>query len=49
MSGGTKAPRREREQLGRGIRLRSLFSLAFGTIIGVGWIIVMGCGAWRSD
>ena len=37
---------RQREQLGRGIRLRSLFSLAFGTIIGVGWIIVMG--AWLS-
>ena len=36
----------EREVLGRGIRLRSLFSLAFGTIIGVGWITVMG--AWLS-
>ena len=35
-----------REELGRGIRLRSLFSLAFGTIIGVGWITVMG--AWLS-
>ena len=35
-----------REALGRGIRLRSLFSLAFGTIIGVGWITVMG--AWLS-
>ena len=34
----------EREVLGRGIRLRSLFSLAFGTIIGVGWITVLG--AW---
>ena len=36
----------EREVLGRGIRIRSLFSLAFGTIIGVGWITVMG--AWLS-
>ena len=35
-----------REVLGRGIRLRSLFSLAFGTIVGVGWITVMG--AWLS-
>ena len=35
-----------REQLGRGIRLRSLFSLAFGTIVGVGWITVMG--SWLS-
>jgi len=47
MTEGTKALHRGREQLGRGIRLRSLFSLAFGTIIGVGWIIVMG--AWLSD
>lgn len=42
----TPHPDRRREQLGRGIRLRSLFSLAFGTIIGVGWIIVMG--SWLS-
>ena len=42
----TSASERGREKLGRGIRLRSLFSLAFGTIIGVGWIIVMG--AWLS-
>lgn len=32
----------EREFLRREIGLRSLFSLAFGTIIGVGWITVLG-------
>ena len=42
----TSASERGREELGRGIRLRSLFSLAFGTIIGVGWITVMG--SWLS-
>lgn len=43
---GSRAVDGGREALGRGIRLRSLFSLAFGTIIGVGWITVMG--AWLS-
>jgi len=37
---------RVRETLRREIRLRSLFSLAFGTIIGVGWITVLG--SWLS-
>jgi APA family basic amino acid/polyamine antiporter len=36
----------EREVLRKDIRLRSLFSLAFGTIIGVGWITVLG--SWLS-
>ncbi|MFV1988567.1 MAG: APC family permease [Gemmatimonadota bacterium] len=36
----------EREALEKGIKLRSLFSLSFGTIIGVGWITVMG--SWLS-
>jgi APA family basic amino acid/polyamine antiporter len=37
----------QRDTLKREISLRSLFSLAFGTIIGVGWITVMG--AWLSQ
>jgi len=35
-----------RETLRRDISLRALFSLAFGTIIGVGWITVLG--SWLS-
>jgi len=38
---------RTREILRMDIRLRSLFSLAFGTIIGVGWITVLG--SWLSE
>ena len=36
-----------RETLKKEINLRSLFSLAFGTIIGVGWVTVMG--TWLSQ
>ena len=36
----------QRETLKKEIKLRSLFALAFGTIIGVGWITVLG--SWLS-
>ena len=36
----------DRDVLARDISFRSLFSLAFGTIIGVGWITVLG--SWLS-
>ena len=37
----------ERKTLKKEIKLRSLFMLAFGTIIGIAWLIVLG--SWLSQ
>lgn len=46
-SGPLRSAEIERESLRKEISLLTLFSLAFGTIIGVGWITVLGI--WLTD